>query len=73
MRRDSFCVYDVSCELIPEAFVRLCPGLDGLEFVVDLYGAKSWGQMKKPFALTTRGLKNTRDLGRSECDLWNLT
>lgn len=46
--------YDVFCEILPDVLSHLCSQLKGLEFVVDLYGAKEQHLFNKEYVLTSK-------------------
>jgi len=61
----SFVKYDAFSEMIPESLASLCPHLEGVDFVVDLYGIKEEQSYTQPYVLTTKRCKGyLRSFGR---------
>lgn len=64
--RDSYSIYDVYFELIPDALRRLIPEFENVDVEVDLFGGKPIDQLKREFLLTTRrGKSPVRTFGAS--------
>ncbi len=51
---DSFCVYDVYCEMLPDRLKRLWKETDCEDFDVDLYGMKTAGSIRAPNLISSR-------------------
>jgi hypothetical protein len=56
---DSVNVYDSYFELCPEILRRFCPGLNNIEFTVDLQGLKHLASFALPYAISSKRLKNS--------------
>ena len=59
---DSYSVYDVYCEILPDRLRRLWKGAFQEDFDVDLYGMKTAGSIRAPYIISSRSCNSTEKM-----------